>query len=137
MSLSRKFSSLRNGFVLRGLILGVSAAGLVAALTDIAGAAIVVRRVGLPLPMMVSGSYVAARPVVWVAPPAPRVFVAPAPRPGWIWSPGYWRWTGATYIWTDGVWLAARPGFIYAPARWERFPGGWHFAPGGWVRRPL
>jgi len=139
MSLSEKLLSFafRNTLLLRGFVVGATVAGLVVGLTDIAGAAIVVRRVAPPLPVMVSAPYVIARPVVWVVPPAPRIVVTPAPRPGWIWSPGYWRWTGATYIWTDGVWLAARPGFVYVPAHWDQFTSGWHFVPGGWIRRPL
>jgi len=129
-------SPFRNRFLLRGAVLGIATAALVLTLTGIAAAAIVVRRPGPHLPVMLTGPYV-ARPVVWIAPPMPRVVVVPAPRPGWIWSPGYWSWTGAAYVWTNGVWLTERPGFIYAPSRWDHFAGGWRFIPGGWIRRPL
>ena len=74
---------------------------------------------------------------VWIAPPVPRVVVAPAPRPGWVWSAGYWNWNGSAYVWIDGVWLADRPGFAFLPAHWEHFPNGWHFVGGGWIRRPF
>ena len=32
-----------------------------------------------------------------VRPPAPRVVVVPAPRVGYAWAPGYWRWNGAQW----------------------------------------
>ncbi|HEY4075344.1 MAG TPA: hypothetical protein VGM26_00295 [Rhizomicrobium sp.] len=76
------------------------------------------------------------RPVHWVAPPPPRVVVAPRLRPGWVWTPGYWRWTGRAYVWIDGVWLAERPGYGYVAAHWVRGVQGWVFVPGGWARRP-
>jgi hypothetical protein len=77
------------------------------------------------------------RPVFWVAPPSPRVVVTPGPRAGWIWSPGYWRWTGHDYVWIDGIWMTERPGFNYVAAHWVREPGGWIFIRGGWRRRPF
>jgi hypothetical protein len=129
--------SVRKALLLHALIRGTTAAAFILAVTGVGNAAIIVRRSGPPLPVMLSRPYVATRPVVWIAPPAPRVFVAPAPRPGWIWSPGYWRWNGGAYVWVGGIWLAERPGFRFAPAAWERFPGGWRFVPGGWARRPL
>jgi len=78
------------------------------------------------------------RSAVWVgvAPPAippPRVAaVAPAPRPGWIWVPAYWRWTGARYVWVEGGWLEARPGFRFIAPHWEPTAGGWVFIAGAW-----
>src|ERR1700749_1874943 len=99
----------RNQFLLRGVVLGGAAALLILTLTGIAAAAIIVREPGPHLPVMLTGPY-AARPVVWIAPPVPRVAIVPAPRRGWIWSPGYWSWTGAAYVWIDGIWLMERPG---------------------------
>ena len=29
---------------------------------------------------------------IQVAPPPPQVDVVPAPRPGFVWAPGYWAW---------------------------------------------
>jgi hypothetical protein len=37
-----------------------------------------------------------------VAPPAPRVEVVPAARPGWVWAPGYWAWRGREHVWVGG-----------------------------------
>lgn len=124
--------SAHNPFWVRGLLLGMATAALVIALTGIAGAAVVVRRPGPPLPIMLTGPYAAHS--VWIAPPAARIVIAPAPRPGWIWSPGYWRWSGTAYVWVDGLWMAERPGYRFVPAHWDHFPGGWRFIPGGWAR---
>lgn len=85
---------------------------------------------GTPPPM---ASEIALTPVLWIAPPPPRVVVAPRPRAGWIWSPGYWRWTGRAYVWIDGIWLAERRGYMYVPSHWERLPRGWVLVPGRWV----
>lgn len=125
-------SSTHQPFLLRGLLLGAATTALVITLTGIAAAAIVVRRPGPSLPVMLTSPYVARS--VWIAPPAPRFVVAPSLRPGWIWSPGYWRWSGTAYVWVDGLWIAERPGFRFVPAHWDHFPGGWRFVPGGWVR---
>jgi hypothetical protein len=78
-----------------------------------------------------------AAQVHWIAPPPPRIVVTPAPRAGWVWSPGYWRWTGREYFWVAGRWLPERRGYGYVPAHWERALGGWIFVPARWLRRPL
>jgi len=31
-----------------------------------------------------------------------------APGPGYIWTPGYWRWNGATCVWVSGAWVRQR-----------------------------
>jgi len=88
-----------------------------------------------------SPALVLAMPVMaqvhWIAPPPPRIVVAPAPRIGWVWSPGYWCWTGRDYFWIAGAWLPERRGYGYVPAHWERAPSGWIFVPARWRRRPL
>ena len=103
--------------------------------TNAANAAVVVVHPNPRLPMVHVHSWVAGP--IWVAPPPPHLVVMPAPRPGWIWSPGYWRWTGGTYVWIDGVWLAERPGFVFVTPYWERTPAGWRMVAGGWARRPF
>src|SRR2546421_10046845 len=46
--------------------------------------------------------------IVPQAPPVVRVEAqAVAPGPGYIWTPGYWRWHAASYGWGFGA--AARP----------------------------
>ena len=39
---------------------------------------------------------------VQIAPPPPRVEVVPAPRVGYVWAPGYWRWNGHRHVWING-----------------------------------
>jgi hypothetical protein len=77
----------------------------------------------------------AAEPV-WQAPPPLRTEVIPlVRRPGWTWSPGYWRWIGRSYVWIEGRWLPLRSGFHYVPAHWERVGGAWLFVPARWAHR--
>lgn len=71
---------------------------------------------------------------VGVRPPPPRVVVVPAPRRGYVWAAGFWRWDGHRHVWVDGHWMRARRGWSWAPAHWEERRGGWHFVPGLWVR---
>lgn len=41
-----------------------------------------------------------------VGKPAPVVVVQPAPREGYIWSPGRWEWNGRRHVWVAGHWIA-------------------------------
>ena len=42
--------------------------------------------------------------LVTQAPPVVRVETQPvSPGPGYIWTMGYWRWTGAQYVWVPGT----------------------------------
>ena len=48
-----------------------------------------------------------AREVVVTRPP-PAVGVETqtvAPGPGYVWTTGYWRWTGTDYAWVSGSWV--------------------------------
>lgn len=70
-----------------------------------------------------------------VRPPAPRVVVVPAPRRGYVWAPGYWRWNGRAHVWVDGRWLRERRNEHWVPAHWEENRRGvWHFEEGHWER---
>jgi len=71
---------------------------------------------------------------VAVAPPEPRVVVVPAPRAGYVWAPGYWRWNGARYVWADGRWVHERRGYRWVPEQWVAAGPHWHFVPGHWER---
>ena len=122
-------------FAARGILLGATMTGSLIASTGAGHAAIVEFRTG-PAPSVMLIRPV-PRPVLWIAPPVPRIIVAPAPRRGWIWSPGYWRWTGVTYLWVDGLWLPERRGYGYVAAHWMQGPEGWVLVPGAWVRRPF
>ena len=70
--------------------------------------------------------------IIRVAPPAPRFEVVPAPRPGYIWAPGYWGWEGERHVWRGGRHVEARPGHHWVADGWHAREGRHHFAPGRW-----
>ncbi len=72
--------------------------------------------------------------VVNVGPPPVRYEVVPAPRVGYVWTPGYWDWRGHRHMWIAGHWVRARHGYYYTPARWVERDGGWVFYRGVWLR---
>ena len=68
-------------------------------------------------------------------PPASVYEAVPAPRAGYVWAPGYWRWEHERHVWAPGHWMAARQGHHWVADRWVEGPhGGWHHDPGHWVR---
>jgi WXXGXW repeat (2 copies) len=69
-----------------------------------------------------------------VRPPPERVLVVPAPRRGYAWAPGYWRWNGRRHVWVEGRWVRERPGYHWVPAHWEERHNRWHFEDGHWER---
>jgi hypothetical protein len=69
-----------------------------------------------------------------VAPPAPRVMLVPPPRPGFVWAPGYWNWTGRAHAWHEGYWVPERHGYHWAPDRWVSRGRHYHFRRGHWER---
>jgi hypothetical protein len=69
---------------------------------------------------------------VTTAPPPVRVEAVPAPRHGYVWAPGYWRWNGHHHVWVNGRWVHERHGYHYEPAAWVESNGHWHFHDGGW-----
>jgi len=71
---------------------------------------------------------------VAVPPPPPRYERIPAPRPGFIWSPGYWEWRGGRHEWITGYWVAERPGFAYREPRWVEHDGRWIREEAHWDR---
>lgn len=71
---------------------------------------------------------------VRIAPPAPRVEAVPAPRVGYVWTPGYWNWNGRTHVWVGGTYVRERPGYAYTQPAWVERDGAYHFQRGGWAR---
>ena len=69
-----------------------------------------------------------------IAPPAPRVIVAPPPRAGFVWAPGYWRWNGRAHVWHDGYWVRERRGYHWVPDAWVGNGPHYHYARGHWER---
>lgn len=72
-----------------------------------------------------------------VPPPAPVYEVVPAPRPGYVWTPGYWDWNDRyhKHAWKQGYWVAERPGYVYESPRWVQASNGWLLVPGRWDDR--
>lgn len=86
-----------------------------------------------------TGPVVATEPVgrdviVTQAPPAVRVEAQTvAPGPGYTWTPGYWRWNGASYVWVSGSWLRPpRTTAVWVPGHWVHRARGWAWMPGHW-----
>ena len=82
---------------------------------------------------------VATQPVtrevlVTQAPPPVRVETRTvAPGPSYIWTNGYWQWTGASYAWVPGHWIVRpRPAAVWVEGHWVRRPGGWIWVAGHW-----
>jgi len=69
---------------------------------------------------------------IQVAPPPDRVERVPAPRPGYIWAPGYYRWDHGHHVWSGGRWMHERRGHHWVPSRWEHRGDRWHFEEGRW-----
>jgi hypothetical protein len=67
-------------------------------------------------------------------PPAPIYEVTPAPRAGYVWAPGHYRYDGGRYVWASGRWIGDRPGYRWVSDRWERGPSGWYHVAGRWDR---
>jgi hypothetical protein len=69
-----------------------------------------------------------------IAPPAPRVIVAPPPRAGFVWAPGYWNWNGRSHVWHDGYWVRERRGYHCVPDAWVSRGPHYHYQRGHWER---
>jgi hypothetical protein len=73
--------------------------------------------------------------VYFRAPPPPvRVEVAPAPRRGYVWVPGYWDVRRDRHVWQKGHWVRERRGYHYAPSVWVERDNRWALERGGWRR---
>jgi hypothetical protein len=56
-----------------------------------------------------------------------------APGRGYVWIPGYQRWTGNTYAWVPGRWeQPPRAHARWVPYRWERRGHDWVLRDGHW-----
>ena len=72
--------------------------------------------------------------IVTRTPPAVQVETQPtAPGPQYVWTRGYWRWTGTDYVWVPGSYVA-RPSVAatWVEGQWQRRPGGWMWVAGHW-----
>ena len=68
------------------------------------------------------------------APPPVRVETQTVtPGPNYIWTPGYWRWTGTSYVWVSGSWVVRpRVTAVWVEGHWVHRPGGWVWIAGHW-----
>jgi hypothetical protein len=69
-----------------------------------------------------------------IAPPVPRVVVAPPPRVGFVWAPGYWAWNGRAHVWHDGYWVHEHPGYHWVADSWVARGPHYHYQRGHWER---
>ncbi len=67
-------------------------------------------------------------------PPPARYEVAPNPRRGYVWEPGYYRWNGRRHVWVAGHWERSRAGYAYSGPRWVERDGRWEFHSRRWDR---
>jgi hypothetical protein len=57
----------------------------------------------------------------------------PMPGPGYVWIPGYQRWTGNGFAWETGRWEnPPRPHAKWVPHRWEKRGRTWVLREGHW-----
>jgi hypothetical protein len=65
-----------------------------------------------------------------MAPPTPRVEVVPAPRAGYVWDQGRWRWEHGRYVWVQGHWQPVRIGYRWVPGHWAQRGPNWRWVEG-------
>src|SRR5256885_12541297 len=67
-------------------------------------------------------------------PPAVRVeSQTVSPGANYVWTRGYWRWTGTNYVWVPGSWIVRpRPAAVYVEGHWLRRGSRWVWVDGRW-----
>ncbi|MEX3633544.1 YXWGXW repeat-containing protein [Paraburkholderia sp. BR14320] len=65
--------------------------------------------------------------------PPPRVEVVPAPRDGYVWDQGRWRWEHGRYVWAPGHWQPVRVGYRWVPGHWAQRGPHWRWIEGHWA----
>jgi hypothetical protein len=58
-----------------------------------------------------------------------------APGPNYVWTKGYWHWTGAKWTWHHGAWRVREAGLVYVPAHYELVNGRVVYRPAHWDRK--
>jgi hypothetical protein len=66
-------------------------------------------------------------------PPAERIEVVPAPRVGYAWDKGHWKWDHGQYVWIAGHWQRERVGYHWVPGHWVAHGPNWHWVDGHWA----
>jgi hypothetical protein len=72
--------------------------------------------------------------VVTQEPPAVRIeSQTVSPGVNYVWTRGYWRWSGGTYVWVPGTWIVRpRPAAVWVEGHWLRRGGTWVWMAGHW-----
>ncbi len=102
--------------------------------TTLAAAAISLPALTVPALVTPAAAQASLNISIGTPPPAPIYEVTPAPRAGYVWAPGYYRYEGSRYVWAPGRWMAERPGYHWTNDRWEHGPHGYYHVPGRWDR---
>ena len=81
-----------------------------------------------------TGPAVTREVVVTRTPPAVRVETQTvSPGANYVWTRGYWRWNGATYVWMPGSYIVRpRAAAVWVEGHWQRRAGGWFWVAGHW-----
>ena len=66
------------------------------------------------------------------APPAPQVETIPVLPSGQVWAPGYWSWSGDSYVWVRGRSMDQRQAGQMAPNRGDPRSTNTYSHPGSW-----
>ncbi|HUB79494.1 MAG TPA: hypothetical protein VMB03_11880 [Bryobacteraceae bacterium] len=84
--------------------------------------------------MLFSGCAARGAVVVGFAPPAPRyAVVGVAPGPGFVWTEGFYNYSGGRYVWVPGRWMRPpHPHAAWVPGAWVREGRGYRFHRGYW-----
>jgi hypothetical protein len=67
------------------------------------------------------------------APPPVRYEAMPAPRHGFVWDQGHWRWDHGRYVWVPGHWQRERVGYHWVPGHWVAHGPNYHWVEGHWA----
>jgi len=72
--------------------------------------------------------------VAMYGPPPPRYgVVGYAPGPGYVWTDGYWNYSGRNWAWVGGRWQRPpRPRAVWVRPEWRHEGGRWRFHRGYW-----
>jgi len=71
--------------------------------------------------------------VGFAPPPLPVYTQPPCPAEGYVWTPGYWAYSGESYYWVPGTWvLVPVTGYLWTPGYWGWGGNGYLWHAGYW-----
>ena len=114
------------GYPIRCTALAVSAGALVGCVAQ-------VRVAGPPPPAVYVAPATVELQVREAPPPLPDYDQPACPEDGYLWTPGYWAWSGGGYYWVPGTWVQPpRVGVLWTPGYWGFVGGVYAFHAGYW-----